>query len=83
MNKVTINIHRTTIYRVGSSLKKGDYFHYVSTEFKRIDESLTSGLMLCVTDGKECVNLYTGEVVNIYADQPVELAKNITIEGDI
>lgn len=83
MTKVTFNIHRTTIYRVGASLRQGDYFQYVSTEHKRIDGSLTSGILLCVKDGKECVDLYTGEVVNIYADQPVELAKNIKIEGDI
>ena len=83
MNKVTINIHRTTIYRVGASLRQGDYFHYVSTEHKRIDESLTSGILLCVTDGKECVNLYTGDVVSIYADWPVELVRNLKIEGDI
>ena len=83
MNKVTINIHRTTIYRVGATLKKGDYFHYAATDNRRTDESLSSGIMLCVTDGKECVNLYTGDVVSIYADWPVELVKNLKIEGDI
>lgn len=65
MNKVTMNIRRTTVYRIGATLKKGDYFQYAATENRRTDESLSSGIMLCVADGKECVNLYTGDVVNI------------------
>ena len=83
MNKVTFNIHRTTVYRTDATLKKGDYFHYVATDNRRTDESLSSGIMLCVIDGKECVNLYTGDIVGIYPDLPVELVKNLKIEGDI
>ena len=83
MNKVIINIHRTTVYRIGATLKKGDYFHYVATDNRRTDESLSSDIMLCVTDGKECVNLYTGDVVSVFSDWPVELVKNLKIEGDI
>lgn len=49
MNKVTINLRRTTVQRIGT----------------------------------ECVNLYTGEVIDILADWPVELVRNITIEGDV
>lgn len=83
MSKVTINIRRTTVQRIGATLKRGDYFQYSLTDDRRIDEGSTSGIMLCVTDGKEGVNLYTGNVVDILADWPVELVKNIRIEGEV
>lgn len=83
MSKVTFNIRRTTVQRIGATLKRGDYFHYSLTDYRRNDEGSTSGIMLCVTDGKECVNLYTGDVVSIFTDWPVELVKNLKIEGDI
>ena len=80
MNKVTINLRRTTVKRIGATLKKGDYFHYCIADNRSVEGS---GIALCITDGTECVNLYTGEVINILADWPVELVRNITIEGDV
>lgn len=79
-NKVKINLRRTSVQRIGATLKKGDYFHYCMMENRAIDGS---GIMLCITDGKECVNLYSGDVCDIFEDWPVELVKNVTIEGDI
>lgn len=78
MNKVTMNIRRTTVQRIGATLKRGDYFHYCIAENRSVEGS---GINLCITDGKECVNLYTGEVISILADWPIELVRNITIEG--
>lgn len=85
MNKVTMNIRRTTVQRIGATLKRGDYFHYCIAENRFVDGSGIegSGINLCITDGKECVNLYTGEVIDILADWPIELVRNITIEGDV
>lgn len=79
-NKVTINLRRTTVQRIGATLKKGDYFHYCLTDNRFIEGS---GIALCITDGKECVNLYTGAVLDILADWPVELVRNIKIEGEV
>lgn len=83
MSKVTINIRRTTVQRIGATLKRGDYFQYSLTDNRRDDEGSTSGIMLCITDGKEGVNLYTGNIVDIFTDWPVELVRNIKIEGDV
>lgn len=80
MNKVTINIRRTTVQRIGATLKRGDYFHYCISDNRSVEGS---GIALCITDGKKCVNLYTGEVIDILADWPIELVRNITIEGDV
>lgn len=80
MNKVTINLRRTTVQRIGATLKRGDYFHYCIADNRPVEGS---GIALCITDGKECVNLYTGEVMDILVDWPVELVRNITIEGDV
>lgn len=80
MGKVQINLRRTTAYPTAATLKKGDYFHYLLTENRAIDGS---GIMLCITDGKECVNLYSGDVCDILVDWPVELVKNVMIQGDI
>lgn len=80
MNKVTINLRRTTEQRIGATLKKGDYFHYCIADNRFVEGS---GIALCITDGTKCVNLYTGEVIDILADWPVELVRNITIEGDV
>lgn len=79
-NKVTINLRRTTVQRIGATLKRGDYFHYCLTDNRSIEGS---GIALCITDGKECVNLYIGAVLDILVDWPVELVRNITIEGDV
>lgn len=80
MNKVTINLRRTTVQRIGATLKKGDYFHYCIADNRSVEGS---GIALCITDGTKCVNLYTGEVIDILADWPVELVRNIKIEGDV
>ena len=80
MNKVTINLRRTTVQRIGATLKKGDYFHYCIADNRSVEGS---GIALCIADGTKCVNLYTGEVIYILADWPVELVRNITIEGDV
>ena len=80
MNKVTMNIRRTTVQRIGATLKRGDYFHYCIAENRAVGGL---GINLCITDGKECVNLYTGEVMDILVDLPVELVRNIKIEGDV
>lgn len=80
MNKVTIDLRRTTVQRIGATLKRGDYFHYCLTDNRAIEGS---GIALCITDGKECVNLYTGDVIDILPDWPVELVKNIRIEGEV
>lgn len=62
-NKVTINLRRTTVQRIGATLKRGDYFHYCLTDNRSIEGS---GIALCITDGKECVNLYIGAVLDIW-----------------
>lgn len=80
MNKVIIDLRRTTVQRIGATLKRGDYFHYCLTDNRSVEGS---GIALCITDGKECVNLYTGDVIDILPDWPVELVKNIRIEGEV
>lgn len=77
---MTIDLRRTTVQRIGATLKRGDYFHYCLTDNRSVEGS---GIALCITDGKECVNLYTGDVIDILPDWPVELVKNIRIEGEV
>ena len=77
---MTIDLRRTTVQRIGATLKRGDYFHYCLTDNRSVEGS---GIALCITDGKECVNLYTGDVIDILPDWPVEIVKNIRIEGEV